>query len=40
MAAAAPSGDNLNVHSTNNDFLVEITYQSVSSVIKQCDQAV
>lgn len=39
LAAAAPSDDNLNAQSTNDQFLSAITYQSVSSVIRQCDQS-
>lgn len=39
MAAAAPSDENLNAQSTNEQFLGAITYQSVSSVIKQCDKS-
>lgn len=39
LAAAAPSGDSLDAQSTNDQFLSAITYQSVSSVIKQCDKS-
>ena len=38
MAAAAPSDESLNSQSSNDAFLSSITYQSVSSVIKQCDK--
>lgn len=38
MAAAAPSDENLNSQSSNDEFLSAFTYQSVSSVIKQCDK--
>ena len=39
MAAAAPSDSNLYNQSTNYQFLGVITYQSVASVIRQCDKA-
>ena len=39
MAAAAPSNQNLSSNSSNDEFLSAITYQSVSSVINQCDKS-
>ena len=39
MAAAAPSDQHLNGQSTNDQFLSAITYQSVASVVKQCDKS-
>lgn len=38
LAAAASSNDHLNSQSTNDHCSTTITYQSVSSIIKQCDK--
>lgn len=37
-AAAAPSDENLTSQSSNDQFLSSITYQSIASVVKQCDK--
>lgn len=37
LASASSSDSELNAQSTNDEFLNAITYQSVASVIKQCD---
>ena len=36
---AAPTNQNLTSDSTNNELLSAITYQSVSSMIKQCEKS-
>lgn len=38
MAATAPSVENLTSQSSNHQFLSSITYQSIASVVKQCDK--
>lgn len=38
MIAADPPDDNVIAHSTSDENLNLITYQSVSSVIKKCDK--
>ncbi len=38
MAATAPSDATFTAQSTNDEFLAAITYNSVASVIKQCDK--
>ena len=39
MAAAAPNNPDLDSNATNEQFLSAITYNSVASVIKQCDKS-
>lgn len=39
MSAAAPSGVDLHIQSSNNYFLAAVTYSAVASVIKEFDKS-
>ena len=39
LAASAPSTDDFNDNSTNDDFLAAVTYKQLASVVKQCERA-